>query len=435
MNRDKNKKNSLLKRIIITFSIFSIFVCAIPSLKVSAAKEPPKLNSNGVALMDATTGQLLYSKNPDTHYYPASTTKILTALVVLENAKLDDKVTVGKKPPTVDGTAIGLKEGEVFTVEELLLGLLMESGNDCAEALAEHVSGSNEEFAKLMNKRAKKAGATNSNFKNPSGLPDPDHYTTPRDLALIMKDAIKNPDFIRIDRTYSLQISPSTIDGSRRWLNNHNYILDSKSNYYYKYSVASKKGYTTEAHFTNIISATKDGHTLITSCLDGEGINQVYGDVNKIFDYGFENFELKKLYCEGDEIGSFMVDDETKVPLLAGKDIYYCTNIADKNNLKASIDYSDPIGLEKETFNRGNVLTIAKVLVNGTEFTELDLVSGIDREFNSKKAIDNFYDENSTKIKVAITAVLLLIIFIFINKKKQIVRKRRKSRINRIINR
>jgi D-alanyl-D-alanine carboxypeptidase len=430
-----NKNVNLIKRLIVIFNIFAVLTCAIPSMHANAANEPPGLNSNGVALMDATTGQLLYAKNPDTHYFPASTTKILTALVVLENTKLDDKVTVGKKPCTVDGTAIGLKEGEVFTVEELLLGLLMESGNDCAETLAEHVSGSNEEFAKLMNKRAKEAGALNSNFKNPSGLPDPEHVTTPRDLASIMREAIKNPDFIRICRTNSLQISPSTVDGNRRWLNNHNYIINPKSNYYYKYSVASKKGYTTEAHFTNIISATKDGHTLITSCLDGEGIAQVYGDVAKIFDYGFENFQLKKLYSQGDEIGSFMINDEIKVPLIASKDVYYTANNNEKDNLNVSVNYNTPDELETKEISRGDILTTGKVLVNGTEITDLDLTSGIDREYDTKTAYEDFYSNNSSKIKIAISLVVLFIIFTVLIKKRRIIRGKGKSKQNKFINR
>ncbi|WP_322388531.1 D-alanyl-D-alanine carboxypeptidase family protein, partial [Clostridium perfringens] len=114
------------------------------------ATELPTVYSEGAVLMDGKTGTVIYSKNEHTQYEPASTTKVMTALIVLENTKLTDKVTIGEKPTLVDGSKIGIAKGEVYTVEELLLGLLLESGNDCAEALAEHVAGSNEAFAKLM---------------------------------------------------------------------------------------------------------------------------------------------------------------------------------------------------------------------------------------------------------------------------------------------
>lgn len=414
-----NTNRNIMKKLLVFFNTFIFLICIFPSFGVKATNEPTGFSSKGVALMDAATGQLLFSQNPDTQYFPASTTKILTALVVLENTKLDDKVTVGKNPPKVDGTAIGLKEGEIFTVEELLLGLLMESGNDCAEALAEHVSGSNEEFAKLMNERAKKIGTTNSNFRNPSGLPDPQHVTTPRDLALIMREAIKNPEFIKLCRTDSLQMSPSNLDGTRRWLNNHNSIINPKSSeYYYKYAVASKKGYTTEAHFANIMSAEKDGHTIIVSCLDGETIGPVYSDVTKICEYGFNNFSLKKLYSEGDKIGSYKIDDETEVPLLVNKDVYYCAKNSEKDNLDVSIDYEVPDGIEKKQINVGDILCSGKVMVNGTEISNLDIVSGVDREASSLNELNNLSSKYNSQIKVIVTLIILSLIIFLFNKRK-----------------
>ncbi|MDS0528386.1 D-alanyl-D-alanine carboxypeptidase [Clostridium sp. SHJSY1] len=415
-----NTNRNFLKKLLVFFNIFIILNYTFSSFTVKAANEPTGLSSKGAAVMDATTGQLLFSLNPDTKYFPASTTKILTALVVLENTKLDDKVTVGKKPPFVDGTAIGLKEGEIFTVEELLLGLLMESGNDCAEALAEHVSGSNEEFAKLMNERAKKIGTTNSNFKNPSGLPDPEHYTTPRDLALIMREAIKNPEFIKLCRTDSLQMSPSNLDGTRRWLNNHNSIINPKSSeYYYKYAVASKKGYTTEAHFTNVMSAEKDGHTIIASCLDGETIGPVYSDTTKICDYAFNNFTFEKLYSEGDKVGSYRIDDETEIPLVIDKDVFYTIPNTEKDKLNVSVDYEIPDDIQNKQINIGDVITSGKVIVNGTEISNVDLKSGIDREATTPVKINNFFNKYDLQIKVIVTLIILsLIIFLLVKRKK-----------------
>ena len=134
---------------------------------------------------------------------PASTTKVMTALITLEKCNLDDEVTVQEDFTKIDGTAIGLLKGDVLTVHDLLLGLLLESGNDCANALADHISGNITDFSKLMNIKAKELGALHTTFKNPSGLPDPEHTTTAHDLALFLREAINNKDYMDISTTPS----------------------------------------------------------------------------------------------------------------------------------------------------------------------------------------------------------------------------------------
>ncbi|MGG7176760.1 serine hydrolase [Clostridium paraputrificum] len=418
------KNYRLLNRLFSFIFIFTFLTSTMDGLNANAASSPPSLNSEGVVLMDGSSGEVLYSKNGDTQYFPASTTKIITAQIVLEHTKLDDKVTVGKNPPFADGTSIGLKEGEIYTVRELLAGLLLESGNDCAEALAEHVSGSIEEFSKLMNERAREIGAVNSNFTNPSGLPDKNHVTTPKDLALFMKEAVKNKDFVEISKISALELPPSNLDGSIRHVNNHNYILLPNSSYYYPFAVASKKGYTVAAKFTNVISAEKNGHTLIASFLKGEGISQVYSDVAKIFDYGFENFARTKIYSEGEEVGSFKVNEELTVPLLAAKDIYYTTKIGDNSKLNVSLEYETPTNLATKAFNRGDILTTAKVLIDGKEVDSINLASGITREYTSTLAINSFFEDNKTNIGIFIFLFLLFILYIRSHNRKK--RRRRK---------
>ena len=403
---NKLKKYISILLCFITILIFTTLT--IPSIYSFGATGAPTLNAEGATLMDATTGQVLYAKNGDTKYFPASTTKILTALLVLEKAKLDDKVTVGKNPPFADGTSIGIKTDEIFTVRELLLGLLLESGNDCAEALAEHVSGSCVEFAKLMNERAKELGAKNSNFKNPSGLPDPEHVTTSNDLSLVMKELIKNPDFLELEKTTTIHLPASNL-GEQRWINNGNKILLKGSSYYYPFSVASKKGYTVEAKFANVMSATKDGHTLIVTTLKGEDIDTTYADAKNLMNYGFDNFTKVKLYSEGDIIDSISLDDGTSVPLLAGKDIYYTTKTSEKDNLKQSVDYDQPGDLNNKSLTRGEILTKGKVLLDGQELEDIELASGISKEYNTKIAIKDFYENHTTAIFVLGGGVILII--------------------------
>ena len=419
-----NTKN--LKSLLIF--VLSLFL-TINYLNISAwasTPTPPDLNSDGVVLMNANTGQIIYSKNPDTKYYPASTTKVLTALVVLENTKLTDMVTVGKNPPFVDGTKIGLREGETYTVRELLTGLILESGNDCAEVLAEHISGSNEAFAKLMNERAKDIGATNSNFKNPSGLPDDEHYTTPRDLALIMKEAIKNKDFMDISTQSTLTMAESSIDGAKRVLNNHNYILSKNSRYYYPYSICAKKGYTDVARFTNVISATKNGTTYVASFLKGDGISQVYSDVAKIFDYGFDNFETKKIYSEGDTAGYFYVNSDTKLPLLVGEDVYYTVPIGSNDTVNSTINFTPPTEFSNKSVTRGEVITKASVSIDGKDYATIDLVSGENHDYTPLLSSNSneFLNDNKYIIALIIAIFILLLGRIYWVKKRREIRRR-----------
>ena len=420
----------LFTKMLSIICICTLYMSYASTYDVYAKDAPPELNSEGVVLMDGSTGEILYSKNGDKQFFPASTTKVLTALIALENCNLNEKVTVGKNPPFADGSSIGLREGEILTVKELILGLLLESGNDCAETLAEHISGSKEEFAKLMNKRAKELGATNSNVKNPSGLPDKEHLTTPKDLALIMKEATNNKDFVSISKTVSLKLPPSNLDGAERYINNHNYVLLPNSKYYYPYSVAAKKGYTVAAKFTNVMSAEKDGLKLVASFLRGENINDVYSDVHKIFDYGFKNFTRTKLYSEGDEIGSITLSDGLTVPLLISKDIYYTTDIDSKNSLQPTLKYDNPIDLDTKSFNRGDTIATAKVFVNGNEITTVDLSSGITHDYDIKSAIKHSISNNKFRINLLIIIPIVLLLFLrirYLNAKRKRYKRYKKN--------
>lgn len=425
-----NKKNIYIFSAIL---LVMLFLTNFNYKTVYAETNPPDLNSKGVVLMDATTGEVLYSKEENTHYYPASTTKVLTALVVLENVKnLDEKVTVGKNPPFADGTKIGLREGDTFTVRELLIILILASDNVAAETLAEYVSGSCEEFAKLMNEKAKSIGAVNSNFKNPSGLPDEEHVTTPKDLAIIMKEAIKNQDFMKISNETYIELH-SVIDDSILATSNHNYILLPNSSYYYENSIAAKKGYTIAAGFTNVAAAEKDGLTLVASFLSGEDINQVYDDVKKIFDYGFENFKRVKLYTQGDEVGSFTLEDGTKVPLLITNDVYHTLKNDENENLDSQLEFTNPKGYDKKSFKRGEILTEAKVIINSEEVETIALASGISR--NYKSPIDIVSKSASSLffyIKIIVAIIIIIFIYLILTRKKRLFKKKHKRCIQLI---
>ena len=190
--------------------IITLIATLIPNI-VSAQNTPTITAPHGV-LIDYETGNVLFSKNAHKQAYPASTTKVMTAILTLENANLNDRVTIDYDL-YVEGSSMFLLKGESFTVEELLKALLIKSANDCAEALAIHITGSVEKFVEMMNKRAKELGALNTNFVNPHGLADPNHVTTAYDLAMIAKHAMTFDTFREIVSTTMLNLDATNKPG------------------------------------------------------------------------------------------------------------------------------------------------------------------------------------------------------------------------------
>ena len=404
-------KNLFKKLLLSTLFVSSIFT-GINSVKVNATELPP-VYSEGAILMDGRTGKVLYAKNEHTQYEPASTTKVMTALVVLENVKLTDKVTIGEKPPLVDGSAIGIRKGEVYTVEELMLGLLLESGNDCAEALAEYVAGSNEEFAKLMNAKAKELGALNTTFKNPSGLHEDGHVTTAYDLALIMKAAAHNEDFVKIAQTeYYQYVNQPFSDGSEKWATNRNQLFNEYTNYYYPYAYCGKNGYTPEANHTYTAAAVKDDQMLIASFINATDKDSFYTNIGPLFDYGFDNFETIKLIGENDTLDTYKINDKITLPLLANSNFYY-TKSKTEDVPKYSIEY-DKTDICNQEIKLGDVLFKAKINIAGETVSTINLISGGNREYNDKIMLKENFEEFIKKPSNVIYAIIGILILIFI---------------------
>lgn len=248
-----------------------------------AAVAPPVIAARSAILMDPDTLQVLYEKNADEPRPNASTTKILTAIIALENCSLSDQVLISKRAATTPEQSIWLQEGETLTVEQLLYAVLLRSANDASVALAEHVAGSVEAFAELMNKRAAEMGATGSNFVTPSGLHDQNHYTTARDLALIASFCLENQVFRKIIVTESYELPPSPGNTWARVATNHNRLLG-----IYPYAIGIKTGYTVPAGMCLVGAAEKDGRNLVSVVLNGgEGYFQ---DSATLLGYGFESF-------------------------------------------------------------------------------------------------------------------------------------------------
>ncbi len=254
---------------------------------------PPDLGDQAIILIEAKSGAVLYANDADTAYFPASITKIMTALLVLENCGLDDIVTFSYRAThelEAGSSSIARTEGEQLSVRECLYGLLVASANEVAQALAEHVSGSFEEFAVLMNKRAEELGCTGTHFSNPSGLNDPNHYTTCRDMALILRAAIAQPDFLEIASTTS-HVIPATNKHSEPIgvFMKHELLRGSDK---YEYARCGKTGYTSLAGYTLATYASKDNIDLICITLNCESSEQRSSGTKALFDYGFSNFKI-----------------------------------------------------------------------------------------------------------------------------------------------
>jgi D-alanyl-D-alanine carboxypeptidase (penicillin-binding protein 5/6) len=259
------------------------------SPEVLLTQEEPKVVAESAATIDSFTGEFLYLKNENAIQYPASSTKILTALLVIETGDLDKPVTVDLSDTKVEPSKLELKPGEQYTRRQLLYGLMLKSANDVAMALARDNAGSVEAFAEKMNRRAAELGATNSHFVNPNGLHDPNHYTTAHDLALIARAAMEQPFFRQVVSTiYYTWKSPA---GTIYQLRNHNRLLR-----HFAGCNGLKTGYTRAAQQVLVSSALRDGHEVISVVLhtDKPGI---WDDSKLLLSYG-----LIKVGCPAEAI-------------------------------------------------------------------------------------------------------------------------------------
>lgn len=248
----------------------------------------PVIASEGAVLLDASTGKVLYGKNAETKYYPASITKLMTALLVAENCKLDDTVTFSATATTnleAGAVSLNLVEGDKLTVRQCLYALLLKSANEVGNALAEHVAGSNAKFADMMNARAAALGCTNTHFTNPHGLNDPNHYTTPHDMALIARAAFENATVRTVASTTSYTLPATKKNGARTISMGHKMLYPSDSRYY-PGILGGKTGYTSKAGNTLVTVAERDGVRLIAVVMKSKSTH--YTDTKALLDYGFQ---------------------------------------------------------------------------------------------------------------------------------------------------
>lgn len=280
-------------RTLIKFSaVFFMFALISAFLPAASAAGMPDISAKAAVVIEANSATVLYEKNADQRMLIASTTKILTALIVLESGDVDEKVVIPNDFPQIEGSSIYLKAGQELTVRELLYGMMLDSGNDAAVALALHVSGSVEYFSNLMNQRAKELGCKNSHFVNPHGLDDEGQYSSARDLALIASAAMKNKTFCEIVSTKSINIGG-------RFFRNHNKLLWNCQG-----ALGIKTGFTESAGRSLVSCIERDGMRLICVTLSDPNDWQ---DHTALYDWAYEEFRCLNISRQDARYGNIPV--------------------------------------------------------------------------------------------------------------------------------
>lgn len=267
--------------------------------------------SESAILIDASTGKILHDKDIYSRKYPASTTKILTAIIAIEKCDLNEKATASHSAvfSVKSGYSVAnIQEGESFTIRELLDVLMLQSANEAANVIAEHISGSVEEFAKLMNQKAKEIGCLDSNFVNANGAHSDNHYSTAYDLAMIAKYCMKNQTFRELVVKEECSLPTTEIYEEERVFRNTNSLMQQNSRYYYPYCNGIKTGFTTPAKNCLIASSNKNGFELISVVLHAEstedGLSARYLDTINLFEYGYENYKQDDILKEYNMLGT-----------------------------------------------------------------------------------------------------------------------------------
>lgn len=424
-----------LKKLIIYIVLAILCMNFILPIPVSFADtDSVNVNAPVALLMDSATGKIIYEKNIYERMYPASTTKIMTAILALENCDLNDVATVSYNAiftVPVGYSNANLQLDEELTIEQLLYVLLIPSANDAANVIAEHIAGSVESFAAMMNTKASEIGCKNTHFVNANGVHDENHYSTAYDLALIGQYAMKNETFRKIVSTtrYTLPVT-NKYDKADRIFVTTNKLVNNKSGQYYEYTTGIKTGYTDAAKNCIVASAKKDNLELIAVILnttnDAATTTNKFSDCKTLFDYGFNNYS-NKLLCAKDAVYKVISPsnasrETNSLNILYESDVNVFINNSDLNK-----EFSPEVELNnklKAPIAKGTVVGKISYTIDDINYTT-NLVAGQDIEANSVFSII---------VKIVLIIVVLYIftrIFNYINGNKNKKKKKKSNKKSR----
>ena len=411
------------------------------------------IEAEGGIVMDMDSGAVIYGKNMHEHYFPASITKVLTALIVLENCDLNEVVTFSHNAVynvEYNSSNANLEEGDQLSAQDCLYALLLKSANEAANALAEHVAGSNEAFALMMNEKARELGCVDSNFVNPSGLNDPGHYTSAYDMALITKAAFENETFVKIDSSlyYDLPITKRNPEGNRIYPGHR--MLKKSEPVYYPGIIGGKTGYTTKAGNTLVTVVQKDEMTLGVVILNGHMTH--YSDTKTLLDFGFANFKSLKVK-EYDNTYTSLNSDLMLNGIFLSEGVIFSIDTQHKITIPESAVFADvtsildyPLSDEapehaiasvQYTYDGHEVGTAYLLVERRTLESDVDVTAAISEEtvFQDSTAAEYHISANHQNIWLVLLCIIgligLLCIIVFtkmyLNKKEEIQRQRRKK--------
>ena len=356
-----------MKKFIVTFLIFILFV------PIVHAEDSLNLDSASAILIDASSGKILYEKNKNEKLPMASMTKIMSMLLIMENidnGSLDytDKVIISKNASSMGGSQVFLQEGEEYKVEDLLKCIAVSSANDAVVAMAEKISGSVNAFVNLMNERAKDLGMNNTNFANPHGLDNENHYSTAYDMAILAKELLKYPDILKYTSIYEDYLTKP--DGSQVWLVNTNRLVR-----FYDGVDGLKTGYTTDAGYCLTATAKKNDLRLISVVMKASSSDTRSKDTATLLTYGFNSFKNNVIYSKNKSLGEVSVEkgkiDKVKVYLkedatellgVAEKSGNYSFNIK-VDKIEAPVKKNSVVGKAEIINNEGSVIDEADIIV------------------------------------------------------------------------
>lgn len=382
--------------------------------------EGPKIDSPSAIVIEINSGTVLYENNSDEVNYPASITKIMTTMLALEYCELDEVVTFSKDAiynTPRDSSHIWRDVGEEMTMEECLYAVMLESANECAYAVAEHVGqklgGGYQTFIDLMNDRAKELGCTNTHFTNANGLPDKEHVTSAHDMALISAEAYHNETFRIIAGTRKYQIPPTNKHDEITYLANHHKLLHryENSNVVYEYCTGGKTGYTDAARFTLVSYAEKDGLSLVCVVMRTSSKAE-WADSTDLFEYCFQNFKPFKI----SEYDTSVIENDEKKGIMNSYESYVSLDASTYIVLPATAAFSDAQSTLIDIEGSGSLIAQLQYTYGGRSVGSVDIVtSGVkveDSYFDYAKEEQDETGKNVIRIKPMYLISIVLGVFI-----------------------
>ena len=427
--------------------LFCALFFALALTPLAGAIVDPNIQATAALLADPESGMILYEKNARERRYPASTTKVMTALVVLERCR-DLDVTVEVLEEDFNGVAsdaskAGFKVGEIVTLHDLLYGLMLPSGNEAANILARHVAGSVDAFVELMNAEAAALGCTGTHFANPNGLHNDDHYTTAYDLYLITSRAMEDETFCEIANTAQKTLQATNLQQARKVYTTNMLIFNRSYDCYYAYCKGVKTGYTSHAGYCLVSAAERKGSRLISVVMGCERGDKTYYssfyETKRLFEWGYENFASKTLLKQNEEVQSVAVRLSTQsdqLVLIAQSEITATVPIdVEPEHMERIVEAPESVDAP---IKAGDKLGTVTLQYNGVTYGSADLVALSDVTLSEvlyyADKLENFFRSPVFRIGLLVLVVLLILyIFLYIvRERNRRARRTRRTRQRRL---